>query len=113
VRPNLSLSLCTVCSAQVAEPMTLSGPIQKVEFSGCNSSLQSPNSLRTMSCSGINLPFTCNGEPDGEGPHVSRCSSSRSDRRDQCLWPTPRNSVSSCLQVDGRWWFQNLLPAVT
>ena len=113
IKPNLSLSLCTVCSTQVAEPMTLSGPIQKIEFGGCNDSPQSSHSLRTISCSRINLSFTCSGEHVDDTPHVSRCSSSRSDRKDQCLSLIPRNLLSSRSQLDGRWWCQNLLPAVT
>lgn len=114
MKPNLSLSLCTVCSTQVAEPMTLSGPISRMEYGGCSGSPESSSSLCAVNCSGlpgINLPFTCNGDPDDETPPVAHCNSTKSERKEQCSWSTPRNSLSSRSQLDGRWWFQNLLPA--
>eukprot|EP00250_Pteridium_aquilinum_P005928 c15943_g2_i1 orf=198-1775(+) len=138
IKSNLSLSLCTVCTTQVAEPMTLSGPLTRMEYVGCSSSPESSSSVRTVYCTGlpgINLSFACIGDPDDEEAPavershstvershsavershsaVERSQSSRSERKDQCSWLTPRNSVSSRLQLDGRWWFQNLLPAVT
>lgn len=116
IKPNLSLSLCTVCTTQVAEPTTLSGPIARMDFTGCNSSPESTSSNRTVQCvglPGIYLPFACTGDPDDEEARPVDRSSSRSDRNDQCAWLAPRNSLSSRSQLDGRWWFQNLLPAVT
>lgn len=115
IKSNRSLSLCTVCTTQVAEPMTLSGPITRMEYVGC-SSPESASSVRTLHCvglPGISLPFACTGDPDDEdAPPIERTNSSRSERKDQCSWTTPRNSLSSRAQLDGRWWFQNLLPAV-
>ncbi|MCO5571481.1 hypothetical protein L7F22_025221 [Adiantum nelumboides] len=117
IKPNLTLSLCTVCTTQVAEPTTLSGPIAKMEFVGCNSSPESTSSVRMVQCvglPGITLPFACIGDADDEDARpVERSTSSRSERNDQCSWLAPRNSLSSRLQLDGRWWFQNLLPAVS
>lgn len=117
-KPNRSLSLCTVCTTQVADPINLSGPITRMEYGGCNSSPESlSSSNRTINCAGIpgiNLPFACTGDPDNEdSPPVERSNSSRSDRKDQCSWIVPRSSSSSRSQLDGKWWFQNLLPAVT
>ncbi|KAI5065628.1 hypothetical protein GOP47_0020324 [Adiantum capillus-veneris] len=116
-KPNLSLSLCTVCTTQVAEPTTLSGPISRMEFAGCSSSPDSPSSVRTVQCvglPGITLPFACAGDADDEEERpVERSTSLRTERADQCVWLTPRNSLSSRSQLDGRWWFQNLLPAVS
>ncbi|KAH7282200.1 hypothetical protein KP509_35G018400 [Ceratopteris richardii] len=118
VKSNLSLSLCTVCTTQVAEPRTLSGPNARMEFSGCNSLTETATSVRTVQCvglPGINLSFPCIGDADDDEarPTVQRSISSRSERNDQCVWLMPRNSLSSRQQLDGRWWFQNLLPAVT
>lgn len=112
-KPNLTLSLCTVCSTQVTEPMTLSGPISKLEHGGSNDSSESSSALRGVNCPGfplINLHFTCNGDSDDETPPVARCYSLSSEqRKDYCSWSTPRNSLSSRSQLDGRGWFHNFL----
>ncbi|CAM6104476.1 unnamed protein product [Calypogeia fissa] len=87
VNANMTLALCTTCTAEVCEPTVMGSLLSKVEFRGSRVSPVAPNSSRVTcpSFSALNLALNCSssveGSPEYDGPeqYVSARTSVRTE----------------------------------
>ncbi|BBN15809.1 E3 ubiquitin-protein ligase XBAT32/33 [Marchantia polymorpha subsp. ruderalis] len=88
-KANMTLALCTTCTAEVCEPTVMGSLLSKVDFRGCRVSPLSSSSARITcpSFSALNLSLNCSttqsvgDSPDYESPeqYVSARTSTRTE----------------------------------